>query len=77
MPVYICKVCWQKCQQYREVVSPFLLALATLGSATQTGTFISICVKLPMVAKASKTQLISVVRQWHNCSHFLQTLLPM
>jgi hypothetical protein len=38
--IYIGKVNIQKCQRYYNAVSPSLLALATLDSSTQIGSFL-------------------------------------
>ncbi len=50
--VYNGKICMRKCLRYRITILPSLLALATLGGATQIGLFLFL-VASPKVAKAS------------------------
>ncbi len=67
--VYIGKICMQKCPWYCVVISPSLLALATLGGVTQIGLFLFL-VALPKVAKASA---VSCRCSWWQRHHYCVT----
>ncbi len=58
--MHIGDVCWQNCRQQRHSTVTTVLALATLGTATQIGLF-QFFVASPKVAKASTRVLLSRV----------------